>query len=315
MRRVVSLSLPTWPTDRLRRRPGAPPADRPLVVAAREGARRCIVAADGAAQAAGLHAGMTVAHAQAMTPGLVVAEVDHDGDAAALQRLARWCLRYAPIAAADPPDGVVIDITGCAHLFGGEAALLADFGARLASAGLTARTAIADTGVAAWALARFAQPVTIAPPGETARVLAELPVAALRLAPETAASLHRLGFERIADLAAAPRASLALRFGPELLRRLDRAEGRLAEPIQPVAEARTPAARLAFAEPIGGGESLEAALRLLAKQLCRDLEVAGLGARRLDLLVFRVDREVAALRIGHDLPAIRPTWSGCSPSA
>lgn len=267
------------------------------MVAARDGPRRLIVAADRAAQAAGLQPGMTVAHAQAMVPGLLVAAADPDGDAAALQRLARWCLRYAPVAAADPPDGVVIDITGCAPLFGGEAALLADLAARLDGAGFAARTAIADTGAGAWALARFAAPAAIAPPGETAAALAGLPVAALRLAPATAASLARLGFARIGDLAAVPRAALALRFGAVLLQRLDQAEGRMAEPLLPVREATAPAARMSFAEPIGA-DSLKAVLRRLARRLCRELEAAGLGARRLDLLAFRVDREVAALRVG-----------------
>lgn len=267
------------------------------MVAARDGPRRLIVAADRAAQAAGLQPGMTVAHAQAMVPGLLVAAADPDGDAAALQRLARWCLRYAPLAATDPPDGVVIDITGCAPLSGGEAALLADLAARLDGAGFTARTAIADTWAAAWALARFAAPAAIAPPEETAAALAGLPVAALRLAPATAASLARLGFARIGDLAAVSRAALALRFGAVLLQRLDQAEGRMAEPLRPVREATAPAARLAFAEPIGA-DSLKAVLRRLARQLCRELEAAGLGVRRLDLLAFRVDREVAALRVG-----------------
>ncbi|MBL8666002.1 MAG: DNA polymerase Y family protein [Rhodospirillales bacterium] len=297
MRRVVSLWLPTWPTDRRRRRPGAPAAERPLVVADRAGSRRLVVAADRAAQAAGLHPGMTVAHAQAMVPALLVTEADADGDAAALERLARWCLRYAPLAAPDPPDGIVIDITGCAPLFGGEAALLADLDARLDGAGLAVRAAIADTWAAAWALARFAAPAMIAPPGATAEVLASLPAAALRLPPAVAVSLGRLGFERIADLAVIPRAALALRFGAAVLERLDRAEGRLAEPIRPVSEAQAPAARLTFAEPIGV-DSLAAIVRRLARMLCRDLASAARGARRLDLLAFRVDREVAALRAG-----------------
>ncbi len=216
MPRVVSLWLPTWPTDRLRRRSDAVLPDKPLVTAAREGSRRVVACADATAQALGLRAGMTIAQAQAMVPGLVVIEADPAGDAAALARLAAWCLRYAPIAAPDPADGIVIDITGCAHLFGGETRLLRDLAGRLKRAGFMARAAIADTWAAAWALARFAAAGTIAPVGGTSAALAPLPVTALRLPAEMAAALRRLGFDTIAELEAAPRVSLALRFGPAL---------------------------------------------------------------------------------------------------
>jgi len=127
MRRVVSLFLPTWSTDRVRRNLGsaAPPAETPLVLIGREGRRQAVLAADVAAQRAGLRVGMPVTRAKALVPGLIVHNADPAGDAEALDRLALWALRlYAPIAAADPPDGLVIDTTGAAHLHGGEHAML-----------------------------------------------------------------------------------------------------------------------------------------------------------------------------------------------
>ena len=119
-----------------------------------------IAAADAVATAQGLHPGMTLAQAQAMVPGLVVREADPAADAAALQRLAWWCLRYAPLVSTDPPDGIWpngiwIDVTGTAHLHGGETALLRDLTSRLLAQGLNARAAIADTPGAAHAVARF----------------------------------------------------------------------------------------------------------------------------------------------------------------
>jgi protein ImuB len=111
------------------------------------------------------------------------------GDLAAL---ALWCQRFTPLTALDPPDGVVLDITGCAHLFGGEAGLQAALAARLPGA----RMAIADTAAAAWGLARYG--------GE----LMALPVAALRLPPETAARLRKIGVRTIGQLARLPRAGL-----------------------------------------------------------------------------------------------------------
>ena len=128
MTRVVSLFLPTLSTDRVRRKAGdaAPPPETPLVLVGRDGRRRVVLAADAAAQAAGLRVGMPATKAQALVPGLVIQDADPAADAEALDRLALWMLqRFAPIVAADPPDGIVIDSTGADHLHGGEAAMLA----------------------------------------------------------------------------------------------------------------------------------------------------------------------------------------------
>ena len=137
MRRVVSVYLPTWPTDRIRRQNGAPPLDEPLVTAATEGSRRIIAAADAAARSLGLQPGMTVAHAQALVPNLHIVEAAPDADDVALRKLATWCMGYSPLVAADPPDGIWIDIAGSAHLFGGEAKLIDDLARRLNRTGST----------------------------------------------------------------------------------------------------------------------------------------------------------------------------------
>ena len=140
MPRVVSLFLPTWPTDRLRRKlgPSAPSAERPLVLVGQEGPRRVVMAADRAALKVGLRIGMPATKAQALVRDLVIKEAEPREDYAALERLAVWALRYAPIVAADAPDGIVIDISGAAHLHGGEDALLHGMVTRLAATGITA---------------------------------------------------------------------------------------------------------------------------------------------------------------------------------
>src|SRR5258708_609716 len=190
MARVVSLFLPTWSTDRVRRKAAgaAPPPDTPLVLVGRRGNQRVVLAADRAARAAGLRVGMPAAKAQALVSGLVIQDADPTGDALALEQLALWALRcYAPIVAADPPDGIVIDTTGADHLHGGEAAMLADVLARLARADVRARGSIADTWGAAHALARYAaRPSLILPPGAVTPLPVPLPVAALRPSAETA---------------------------------------------------------------------------------------------------------------------------------
>jgi len=243
---------------------------------------------------------------------IAAAEADPVGDGAVLDRLAAWCLRWAPLTAPDPPDGLWLDATGCAHLgqskalpwHGEETALLTDLLDGLARQGLAARAAAAGTPGAAHAVARYAvwdEPVAV-PPGVEAEALGPLPVASLRLPIETVDGLRRLGFERVEQLLAAPRAPLAQRFGPGLLLRLDQAVGRVPEPIEPRFPPELIQERLAFAEPLLAAEALGATIAWLVPSACARLEQAGQGARRLDLLFERVDGLVQAVRVSTSRP-------------
>lgn len=305
MTRVISLFLPTWSTDRVRRKTGdaALPAESPLVLIGRDGSRRIVLAADDAAQAAGLRVGMPVTKAQVLVPGLIIRDADPEADREALNRLAIWMLRFAPIVAPDPPDGIVIDSTGADHLHGGEEAMLEGLLGRLNMSGISARAAIAQSWGAAHALARFAaHPTVIAARGHDASVVAPLPLSALRLASATVAALRTLGFERIGDLLAQPRAPLTLRFGPEIGRRIDQARGDVAEPIEPVRSPELVEVRRAFAEPIGAAETIARYIGKLVGQLCAMLDERELGARRLDLICHRVDNRAQAVRVGTATP-------------
>ena len=310
MARVISVFLPTWPTDRLRRKAGdtTPPVEAPLVIAGRDRNRRIVTAADATAQALGLRVGMPVTKAQALVPGLVIEPADPKADAESLERLALWVLqRIAPIAAVDPPDGIVIDSTGADHLHRGEAAMLDALIGRLTLSGVSARAAIADTWGAAHALARYgADPVLIAMPGDSSDMLAPLPLEALRLSPAIPAGLRDLGFARIGDLIGQPRAPLTRRFGPELCRRLDQALGTSAEPVEPLRPKDMIEARRSFAEPIAAAETIARYIGKLVATLCEALETRGLGARRLDLLCHRVDNCVETVRIGLARPVRDP---------
>jgi protein ImuB len=305
MARIIVIHLPAWPTDRLRRKLGAaaPDASVALVLVGQTGRRREVVAANAAAVRAGLRIGMPATKAQTLVKELVIHHADPVGDAEALERLAVWALRYSPVVAADDPDGLVIDATGASHLHGGEDAMLADVISRLETVGITARAAMADTRGAAHALARFAaRPTLVVPPRESAGRIRPLPIAALRLAADTVDDLRKLGFERIADLLATPRAPLTLRFGPELGRRLDQATGQTGEPIEPVRSPDIVEAQQVFAEPIGAAETIARYVAKLTAKLCQELEVRGLGARRLDLLFGLVDNRVQAIRVGTAQP-------------
>jgi protein ImuB len=281
----------------------APDPAMPLVLVGQAGRRREVVAANAAAIRIGLRVGMPATKAQALVKELVIHHADPAADGEALERLAVWALRYSPVVAIDGPDGLVIDATGASHLHGGEDAILADMISRLESVGITARAAMADTRGAAHALARFAaQSSLVIPERESAERIKPLPIAALRLTADMVDDLGRLGFERVSDLLATPRAPLTLRFGPELGRRMDQATGRTGDPIEPVRPPDIIETQQLFAEPIGAPETIARYVAKLTIKLCQEMELRGLGARRLDLLFGLVDNRVQAIRVGTAQP-------------
>ena len=327
MRRVVSLWLPRFATDRLHRAAGrdsrrAPPL---ATVEAREG-RLLLVGLDRGASAAGLRCGQPLGDARAILPSLRTAPADPAAENRALRRLAGWCERYSPWtatvpAAADPPDGAGafwLDVTGCDRLFGGEEALAGDLAARLAAAGYEARAAIADTPGAAWAVCRFATcdaaPVKIVARGGARRALAPLPAAALRLAPGTVAALDALGLRSVGALLELPRAAVADRFGGAIADRLDAALGAVNEPIAPLAPRAPCFARVDFAEPIGRSEDIAAALDRLLGEIAGELERAGRGARRLALTLFEPAGRRHRFAVGTGRPARAHPGAGRGPA-
>ncbi|CAN7645127.1 DNA polymerase Y family protein [Phenylobacterium sp. LjRoot225] len=287
---------------------GAAPPPFALVETTR-GTRRLAAVSLEAAQLR-LYPGQKATDAFARVPDLATAEHEPEADAAALAELAGWCVRFSPAVAIDPPDGLFLDVEGVAHLWGGEAQMLADFRARLAANGLPFRLALADTPGAAWALAHFGTDGTIAPPGGQAELLGPLPPTALRLDPETAAQIERLGFRRIAQLAALPRAPLGRRFGAQTLTRLDQALGRAAEALT-FRRPPTPwFARLAFAEPISVPEDMARVACDVAARLCAQLEAKDQGARRFELAYHRLDGKVLGVAVGLSLAGRDPVRLG-----
>jgi protein ImuB len=303
MRRVISLWFPALAVDRLRRERANCWRDEPLALV-RESAGRVIVSAlNEPALAAGLHPDMALADARAIQPALATLPADPAADAAFLARLAAWCGRYTPWTAPEGGDGVWLDVTGCAHLFGGELDMTQDLLSRLAGFGVMARAALADTPGAAWALSHYGDGSRVVPPGGTERALADLPVAALRLGPAAAAGLMRVGLKRIGDLYDKPRAPVTLRFGDEVMLRLGQALGRIAEPVSPRRPPPRFRVRLAFADPIGLADDIAAALRRLLHRLCEQLDRQQQGCRRLELTLYRVDGSVQSVAVGTAAPA------------
>jgi protein ImuB len=278
------------------------------------GGRQMLAAVNPAAEALGLRPSLPLADALSFVPGLATRPAEPGEDAAARRRLAEWCGRYSPWTAPDGADGIKIEITGSAHLWGGEAALAADLSARLArpcgtKGGIDHRLSIADTLGAAWALARFAagesEPAIVAT-GAMQAALAPLPIAALRLDPVLVDGLHRVGLRRVGEALAMPRDALARRFGAELSRRLDQALDAVPEPLSPLGETPAWRVRLSFAEPIADPADLARAAERLTLDLAARLAREGMGARRLDLGFHRVDGRVEHIRIGTARPSRDP---------
>lgn len=310
MTRVVSIYLSDLPTDRIRRDDRSIPHDQAIAVIAKSGSKRWVSAADAAARKAGVRVGMPAAKAQALFRGLMLVDADPAADAAALERITLWALtKYSPIVAVDGADGIVLDTEGADHLQGGELPMITTFSNQFLGRNLSARIAIADTWGAAHACARAINRETvIVPIGETVKAVERLPITLLRLAEKTVTDLRVLGFQTIGELANSPRAPLTLRFGPEIARRLDQMFGRVREPIEPIRSPELIEVTRAFAEPIGATETINKYVGQLVVQLIEALQKRGLGVRRADLIVEKVDGPRQAIRAGTVKPSRDVAW-------
>ncbi|MCC6946982.1 MAG: DNA polymerase Y family protein [Bradyrhizobiaceae bacterium] len=311
--RIVSVWLPRWPILRFltaqKQKPSAEPVDpkRPFVLAVEAAGGPRIAALNEAAEAEGLAKQDLVADARAKAGVLQVRDIDPVADDAALKRLALWATRYTPLVSpwgeANGADGFFLDITGAAHLFGGEDALLADLAKRLHCFGLPAQLAVADTAGAAWALSQFHSSSTvILPSGQEAEALSPLPVEALRLSFDTWTTLRRLGFKRVGTLIDKPRAPFAARFEKELLLRLDQALGRAPEPLTFVNPPPVYHSARYLLEPIFTTDAVVAFTARLMRDLAHALVRDGVGARALRLSLYRVDSVVETIDLGLTLP-------------
>ena len=284
--------------------PGEGADAEPLALIAETAHGPRIEALNNAGLTAGPRPGMMLADARAVCPRLKVSPSDPAGDRAFLEKLSVWALRWGPWSALDEPDGLLVDVTAVAHLFGGEAELLAHARASFAARGLAVHLAIAPTAGAAWALAHYGANGSAIDNGEDiAARLMDLPVEALRLQPDVLTVLRRLGLKRIGDLTArfqqaTGRDALYRRFRRKTpsanpLIRLDQLLGKVSEPLLPVVPLASPLVQRRLMEPIRHRELLDQVLADLAADMARILEELGKGARRLELSLWRVDGEVA----------------------
>ena len=261
-----------------------------------------LVAVDQAARSLGLEPGMALADARARVPELVAVDHDAASDRIWLERLADGCIRYTPMAALDPPDGLVLDVAGCTHLFGGEWGMVTDVEARMAKLGMTVRLALAGTPRAAHALARY----QALPAKDETAAIRRLPVAALELEAEATQGLLRAGLKSIGELAKRPMAMIAARFGAEAVTALRELFGEAARPIEPRVPVAPVIAERRFAEPVARTEYALQVLNELAAEAARQMEERGQGGRRFEGLFFRSDGLVRPLAVETSRPSRDP---------
>lgn len=301
-RRHLALWFPWLPADRWRATHADTPADAPLAFIEKQRGAMRIVALDRRAQRLGLAPGMTLADARARVPELAAIDHDPHADRIWLERIADGCDRWTPMVALDPPDGLTLDITGCAHLFGGEAALATDVERRIGGVGLRLRHACAATPEAAQALARF----QTAPAADEHQALRRLPIVALGLEEEAETALRRAGLKTIGDLAARPAAPLAARFGANMVTALDRLLGRADSRLSPRRVAPALLFEQRFAEPIARTEDALAVLDDLVREAAKALEERRGGGRRFVARLYRSDGAVREIAIETGLPTRDP---------
>ncbi|MFB0873262.1 MULTISPECIES: DNA polymerase Y family protein [unclassified Sphingobium] len=294
-RQCLALWFPFLACERTRRTtPDAASPDAPLALVTRAGNALRLAALDPLAQAEGLIAGMTLADARARCPTLATCSADPDADARELDRLAVAMRRFTPMVALDPPDGLILDISGCAHLFGGEKALAR---AAKGEAGYASRCGFGPNATAARALARHG--------GKGGDVHA-LPVVALDLDDRALAALRRAGLRTIGDLARRPMGMIAARFGQQAVTRLRQILGEAASPIAPRRAQAPIRADARFPEPIARTDDVMEVVEHLLADAARQMEERRLGGRRFLVRLVRSDGARRDLTIETAQPVCDP---------
>ncbi|HZY82618.1 MAG TPA: DNA polymerase Y family protein [Cyclobacteriaceae bacterium] len=302
-RRFISIFFRHLATDWFStREPESDFKKKPFILRAPSHGRMIISAANAIAESKGIHVGMAVADARALVPELQVKDDKPDLIPKLLHRLAEWCIRFTPIVAVDPPDGLMMDVTGCSHLWGGDEHYLKDITKKLNTRGYDVRVAIADTAALAWGVARFGK-YLIANKETHFESLMSLPPEGLRLEEETVYRLHKLGLHKVSQFIKMPRQSLRKRFGPNMLSQIDKATGQEIEVIEPVIAVEPYQERLPCMDPIVTATGIEIALKELLTILCLRLQQEQKGLRVATLKCYRVDGKIEQVSIGTNRPS------------
>lgn len=280
---------------------------KPFVYAEPQRGRKVIIAVTAAAAKYGVVEGMTIADAKVTVPDLQVFDAKPGRSEILLKGLAEWCLRYTPYVAVNLPDGLLLDVSGCTHLKGGERPFLKEIVERLQELGYDIRPGMADTIGCAWGVARCAKKGLIVAVGEHRNALMPLPPSALRLPTDLLIKLHNLGLHTIGSFIHMPKAVIRRRFGNDMVLRLYQALGQEEEFLIPLKEPVPYHERLPFLEPIRTRLAIETALKTVLDTLCKRLYSEGKGLRSAILTYYRIDGKRGNIEIGTNQPTHHST--------
>jgi protein ImuB len=302
MTRIAAIVFPHLMTDWiLRRQPTL--KEIPFALAIADRGRRVVKAVNILAQIKGVNVNMVVADCKAIVPELEVLEYDPEQPRKLLTALAEWCVRYSPIVSVDLPDGILLDVSGCTHLWGGEEAYLKNIHNKFKIFGYNTQIAIADTVGCAWAVCRFGAAVSIIAPKEQVKAISSLSPAALRIEDAILERLNKLGLQTIGSFMTMPRPALRRRFGANLLMRLDQAMGTILERITPIKPVSAYEERLPSMEPIRTAPGIEIALKTLLEIFCERLSKESKGIRKCEFRCYRMDGNIQKIEIGTNRPS------------
>ncbi|MTI08450.1 Y-family DNA polymerase [Curvivirga aplysinae] len=305
-KRYISLYLPQWAIDCRNRQNTLP--EQPYVQTTKSQNQIVIETANDFAYQQGIKKGMSMATARAISSTLIVEDHSPDFLQNKLEELADWAYQFTPFVACDGVDSLILDVTGCSHLFGGEQAMLKHLSFKLSQLRLHHQLAIADTSASAWGLARYATKGFFVQDAPLKTVIQSLPIAAMRLSDALIVDLQRMGLRQIKDLLILPRSHLSRRYGLEPVLRLDKMLGDVVEPITPRIYKTPYAMRMSFPDAIGLAEDIEAGLDRLIAKLCTRLEKKSLGAKKLHLICDRVNKTQQSIHVGLSEPNHNPRY-------
>ena len=275
---------------------------KPFVLRTPAHGRMIVTALNAKAAQAGVTKHMALADARALVPDLEVADDQPELIKQVLKRLAEWCIRFTPVVALDPPDGLWLDASGCTHLWSGDEPYLNHVLNKLRARGYTVRAAMAGTPGAAWAVARYATAAGVVADGQHTNALLALPPESLRIEQEAAERLHKLGLHQIKQFINMPRAELRRRLGTHFLSQLNKALGQQLELLEPVEQRELYQQRLPCLEPIVTATGIEIALRQLLETLCLQLQQAQKGLRTAIFKGLLVDGKTEQVSIATNRP-------------
>lgn len=301
MKRFVSIWFPHLATDWFELRKPELKKIAFVLVAPVHG-RMIITASNILAQKKGIEKGMVLADARAIFPSIKYFDDKPNLESQLLLQAAQWCIRFTPCASVDPLGGIILDASGCSHLWGVDEAYVSDIIKRLEVRGYHAKATMADTIGSAWAVTRFSNELVVEKDKQLDALL-PLPPEALRIESKTIQRLHQLGLREIKNIISIPRSSLRRRFGSLIIQRINQAIGTEQEFIQPVYPIEPFQERLPTIEPIQRIEGIEIALQELLKRLCKSLQKKGKGLRTAYFRCYCIDSKVSGIQISTSRPS------------